>query len=333
MNVASFSAVRMRIILLLSVLLFTLKGNAQSYNFESAVVSGMVPLPAHPHDGLPPAFRQIRFVVLQPQRAVFSEPGADMQRDDSRNFSAPAFQVDRKVCDPKNPHSRTCRLKFFSAFAQSFELLSIDMIGDMAMDPFERGKFVYAIRNGQFWSKYWKTLQNFRYTHWNDDDSIKTTWIGHPMEGAALEFIWIQNNPKISSLQFENTRRYWNSRLWAMLPSTLFSAEWLLGPLSESAIGNQGINYYHYKADHNKWTNGTGYADFVVTPIGGLLWSIGEDWLDLHVVKKFKAKHRNWALLVLVSSITPTKSEANLLRFKAPWYRDYEHLPAGMPAD
>jgi len=207
------------------------------------------------------------------------------------------------------------------------------MVSDMAMDPIQRGKFVYAITNGQFWNNYWKTLQNFRYTHWNDDDSIKTTWIGHPMEGAALEFIWIQNNPKVSSLQFENTKRYWNSRLWAMLPSTLFSAEWLLGPLSESAIGNQGINYYHYKADHNKWTNGTGYADFVVTPIGGLLWSIGEDWLDLHVVKKFKAKHRNWALLVLVSSITPTKSEANLLRFKAPWYRDYEHLPAGMPAD
>ncbi|OLC92130.1 MAG: hypothetical protein AUH86_19610 [Acidobacteria bacterium 13_1_40CM_4_58_4] len=30
-----------------------------------------------------------------------------------------------------------------------------------------------------------------------------------------------------------------------MLPSTLFSAEWLLGPLSESAMGNQGINYYY----------------------------------------------------------------------------------------
>lgn len=333
MNVASFSAVRKRIFLLLGVLLCSLKGNAQSYDFESVMVAGMPSLAARTHDGLPPAIRQIRFDVIQPHRAVSSETGANMQRDDSKNFSAPAFQMERKGCDPKNPHSRACRLKFFSAFAQSFELLSIDMVSDMAMDPIQRGKFAYAITNGQFWRNYWKTLQNFRYTHWNDDDSIKTTWIGHPMEGAALEFIWIQNNPKVSRLQFENTKRYWNSRLWAMLPSTLFSAEWLLGPLSESAIGNQGINYYHYKTDHNKWTNGTGCADLVITPIGGLLWSVGEDWLDLHVVKKFKAKHRNWALLGLVSTLTPTKSEANLLRFKAPWYRDYEHQPARMPAD
>jgi hypothetical protein len=333
MKATSFSAVRVRIILLLSVLLCSLKGNAQSCNFESAAVPGMAPLPSHPEVGFPPTPGHIRFVGLPPQRVVFSEIGADMQRDDSRNFSASAFQVNREACDPKNPHSRDCRLKFFSAFAQSFELLSIDMVSDMAMDPIQRGKFVHAVTHGQFWNNYWKTLQNFRYTHWDDDDSIKTTWIGHPMEGAALEFIWIQNNPKVSGLQFENTRRYWNSRLWAMLPATLLSAEWLLGPLSESAIGNQGIGYYHYKADHNKWTNGTGYADLVVTPIGGLLWTVGEDWLDLHVVKKFKAKHRNWALLALVSSITPTKSEANLLRFKAPWYRDYEQLPAERPAD
>jgi hypothetical protein len=333
MNVTSFSAVWVRIILLLSVLLCSLKGNAQSYNFESVGVSGTAPLPAHSADGLPPALRQIRFVGLQPQPAVLSETRVHMQRDDSRNFSAPAFQVDRKGCDLKNPHSRACRLKYFSAFAQSFELLSIDMAGVMAMDPIGRANFVQAITHGQFWSNYWKTLQNFRYMHWNDDDSIQTTWIGHPMEGAGLEFIWIQNNPKVNSLQFENTRRYWNSRLWAMLPSTLFSAEWLLGPLSESAIGNQGIGYYHYKAHHNKLTNGTGCVDFYITPIGGLLWSVGEDWLDLHVVKKFKAKHRNWALRLLVSTITPTKSEANLLRFKAPWYRDYEHLPAGLPAD
>lgn len=32
------------------------------------------------------------------------------------------------------------------------------------------------------------------------------------MEGVALEFIWTQNSPKVTSFQFENTKRYWSTR-------------------------------------------------------------------------------------------------------------------------
>lgn len=71
----------------------------------------------------------------------------------------------------------------------------------------------------------------------------------------------------------------------------------------------------------------------VITPIDGLLWSVGEDWLDLCTVKMFRAKHRNWVLLGLVFTIAPTKCEAKLLRFKARRYLDCKHQPAGMPAD
>lgn len=230
----------------------------------------------------------------------------------------------------ENPHSKTCRVRFLKAIVQSFIFLGIETAGNLAQDPGVRETTVYNISSGHFWSGYWKTLQNFRYTVWNDDDTLLTTYVGHPLMGAEIEFIWIQNNPKIRALEFQNSKTYWKSRLWAMMPSALFSAEWLLGPLSESSMGNQGRWYYHDKTAH-AWTNGTGFQDFVITPVGGLLWSVGEDWLDLHVGKRIRLKYKNPGMRLISALVTPTKSGANVLRFKTPWYRDSEQEgPSGI---
>src|SRR6266849_5262449 len=73
------------------------------------------------------------------------------------------------------------------------------------------------------------------------------SYIGHPMMGAETEFIWIQNNPRYSEIEFSSTKSYWKSRLWATIPSTIYRFEWLLGSISESSMGNQGST--------TTWTN------------------------------------------------------------------------------
>lgn len=252
--------------------------------------------------------------------------------DGTTAFVGSGYRTADKVCRPEaDPRAKASRVKIIPAMWQSFQFLSIQLGVDLAMDPIERGKLVNAIDQGQFWSRYWKTLQNFRYNHYSDDDSIKTTYIGHPMMGAETEFIWIQNNPRYSEIEFANTKSYWKSRLWATIPTTIYSFEWLLGPLSESAMGNQGIDYYYYKAAHKR-TNSTGYADFI-TPVGGLLWAAGEDWLDLHAGKKMRRRRTNPGMLLLSSLVTPVKSGASILRYKPPWDRDSEHHSSIEPQD
>jgi hypothetical protein len=226
-------------------------------------------------------------------------------------------------CTSSDLHSPECRVKFFPAVGETFEFLSICMLVDAAMDSHLRDSFTFDMSHGVFWRNYFKTLEHFRYSNYNDDDSVLTTYLGHPMQGSVYDFVWIENNPRIRALEFSNTKQYWNSRLWAMIPCTFFSVEWLLGPLSESSIGNQGYGSYYDPIIHGR-TNGTGFGDFVITPIGGFLWTVGEDWLDLHVGKRMRARSRSKGTLFLSALVTPTKSGAKILQFQAPWSRDYD---------
>ena len=229
----------------------------------------------------------------------------------------------KPICTAEDPHARACRYHWRAAFEESAAFLGIEIAGYLKIDKGTWGVVKQDFDNGDFWSNYFKTLENFRYNHWNDDDAWRTTWIGHPMSGSFVEFIWIQNAPKAAGLKYGKSWPYWKSRFLAMIPSAIYSAQWLLGPVSESSFGNEGLYYYINHA--GKYSNGTGYCDLVVTPFGGLLWSVAEDLADLHFASKIRARTRNPFLLFASSFITPTKSGANLLRLKAPWYRDPDY--------
>ena len=58
---------------------------------------------------------------------------------------------------------------------------------------------------------------------WNDGDSIKVNYIGHPMEGAIAGYIEVQNDPRGRELQISRNRQYWNSRFRAFLWETVYS--------------------------------------------------------------------------------------------------------------
>ena len=69
--------------------------------------------------------------------------------------------------------------------------------------------------------------------------------------------------------------------------------------------------------------------DFFITPIGGLAWNVGEDAIDRFILSHVRHARRNKWLLLASSLTTPGKSAANIARFRAPYYRDYDLETAG----
>jgi hypothetical protein len=56
--------------------------------------------------------------------------------------------------------------------------------------------------------------------------------------------------------------------------------------------------------------------------VGGLAWTLTEDFLDRHVVRTVERKTGNPIALTLVQLLTPSRGFSNVLRFNPPWYRD-----------
>jgi hypothetical protein len=192
----------------------------------------------------------------------------------------------------------------------------------------------HLLLNKPYWSDYWASLQQFNMHRWNDGDSIKVNYIGHPMEGAIAGYIEVQNDPRGRELRFSRNRDYWNSRFRAFLWETVYSTYWETGPTGETAIFNQGGFTYPIGCKKNdlaceataKYTNNTGWVDFVITPIIGTLWLLGEDTIDRYVSDPLVERHPNaFGIKLVRASLNPPASLANILRGHFPWWRDYEH--------
>jgi hypothetical protein len=196
----------------------------------------------------------------------------------------------------------------------------------------------HILLNKPFWSDYWASLGQFNMRRWNDGDSFKVNYIGHPMEGAIAGYIEVQNDPRGRSERMGDGRAYWVSRERAFWWSLLYSTQWEIGPIGETSIFNQGGFTYPIRCDKDPaspnycklptatYTNNTGWVDFIVTPIVGTLLLIGEDTIDRYITDPLVEKHpRAFGYKVMRSGLNPTRSLANMLRGRYPWYRDYEH--------
>lgn len=200
----------------------------------------------------------------------------------------------------------------------------------MAADAEDR----HILLNKPFWSDYWASLSQFNMGRWNDGDSFIVNYIGHPAQGAVSGYIEAQNDPRGRDVRFANDRRYWNSRFRAFLWATAYSTEFEIGPISEASIFNQGGYTYPLGCkEHDRgcektarYTNNTGWVDFIVTPIGGSLFMIAGDAADRYIFDPLIARHpHSFRYKVLRSSVNMPRSLANLLAGRVPWYRDYEH--------
>lgn len=189
--------------------------------------------------------------------------------------------------------------------------------GLIATDPEVRQETFH----GNWFSKYHDSLVASRFNHWNDGDPFFVNNVGHPMQGAVVGFIYVQNDPRAMTLELSRSSAYWKSRLRAMAWAAAYEVQWELGPVGEAGLGFEGRQWYVSATTHG-WTNGAGWTDFVMSPTGGFVWMVGEDALDKKVISRLEQKSRNPLYLLALSALNPNRSVANLMRFKMPWYRD-----------
>ncbi|HKG46718.1 MAG TPA: hypothetical protein VKB02_08330 [Pyrinomonadaceae bacterium] len=94
--------------------------------------------------------------------------------------------------------------------------------------------------------------------------------------------------------------------------SAAWSTQFEIGPISQASIGNVGL--------HGKQT----YVDLVVTPVAGVGVLILEDFLDKHLIHLIEQRNSGNFFIKVVSRmlLNPSRTAANLMRFKTPWFRD-----------
>lgn len=162
---------------------------------------------------------------------------------------------------------------------------------------------------GPFFRDYWESVKGVR--GWSDGNKFFTNYIAHPMQGSMTGFIYAQNHDRVKKQIFNESKQYWKDRATALLWSAAWSTNWEIGPISQSTLGNVGL--------YGK----QGYVDLVITPTVGTAWMITEEALDRYIIRH--AEGNLAARIILRTVLNPTRSVANVLRFKKPWYRDRAH--------
>jgi hypothetical protein len=255
-----------------------------------------------------------------------------VERGMSREIEMMPVDLDMPSPNPAQPSAAEEPYHWKGLLLQSFGFIMLeDAVRVITSDQHDR----HILLNKPFWSDYWASLQQWNMRRWNDGDSIPVNYIGHPMQGAISGYIQIQNDPRGRDLKISRDHRYWKSRGRAFLWATAFSVQQKIGPFGETAVFNAGGFTYPIgcpphdilcqNAD-TRYTNNTGWVDFIITPIVGTLWLLGQDTMDRYVTDRLVEQHpKTFGYKALRSGLNPTRSLANMLRGTYPWYRDYEH--------
>lgn len=166
-----------------------------------------------------------------------------------------------------------------------------------------------ALKHGAFFRDYANSVKSLH--GWDDGGKVFTNYLAHPMQGSLTGFIYVQNSPKERKLEFNESPAYWRSRLKALVWTAAWSTQFELGPISQAAIGNVGLQ--------GKQT----WVDIVITPTFGTAMLIGEDAIDRFIIKRIERHTSNRYVKILARVfLNPTRNFSNLLRFQEPWYRD-----------
>src|SRR5215469_5684552 len=218
--------------------------------------------------------------------------------------------------------------------AQSFFFNVFESAWRMASD----NQIRFLVARKPFWRDYIASIHQFNMGRWNDGDDFLVNYIGHPLQGSVSSYIEIQNDPTGRQQEISATRDYWMSRFKGFLWATAFSVHSEISPLGEAGIGNEGgwtypVNCHRPCARWNpktmKSTNNTGWVDFIITPTVGTLWVLAEDTLDRFISDRVQGDRRTAPFpLILRGALSPSRTMANAMRLKAPWYRDFQH---GLP--
>jgi hypothetical protein len=221
------------------------------------------------------------------------------------------------------PKSDKFNLK--GAFIQTFNVNLLFHVWRVAFDPGLR----YNVAHKPFWHDYGASFKGYDMSNWGDGDDFVVNDIGHPLEGAVFGRVFLQNSPR-SNVVIGMHRDYWISRLKAMGWATAWSVQLELGPVSETSFGNQGgftyvpgcgvylscVNNPEYRKPP---TTNTGWTDFIVTPLVGTAWILGEDTIDKYIVSPIAEHHRILGGRILRSALEPSRSFAAIFAGRFPW--------------
>jgi len=215
---------------------------------------------------------------------------------------------------------------------ESFAFFGVENTQRLFADSYLRE----LLANKPYWHDYIASVGQWNWRRWDDGDDFLVAYIAHPLQGSVTEFIEIQNSPRHRGDRINDGKAYWKGRMQSMLWATTFSFDQKIGPLGETAIGNEGgytyvdgCSYYCSKYFDNpsayKVTNNTGWVKLVSTPVVGTVWTVMEDALD-HFVSDRVQGDRIHAIFpkILRGSLNPAHTMANLLRWRIPWYRDWQ---------
>jgi hypothetical protein len=182
--------------------------------------------------------------------------------------------------------------------------------------------------SGPFVRDWFDTVSVYHFDNWNDGGKFATSYMAHPAQGATAAAIFWQNNDSVRfSEQDFRSAAYRVALLQAFAFATLDAVLWKVGPLSESSIGNVGLPVHWWDRDcralHIPCIARTGVSDMVMNEVGGTAMTIGFQWLDKHLQKRIESHVRCRFLINTTRTLTyPPQSLANIVRFRAPWFRD-----------
>lgn len=189
----------------------------------------------------------------------------------------------------------------------------------LATEPSTRAEL-----KGRFWGDYFDSVLG--YGGWGDGDPFMVNYIGHPLEGSVAGYIYLQNDDRSRDLAFGKSGAYWKSRLKATAWGAAFSLQFEFGPLSEGSIGNVG------REPRRDGGSYMGNVDLFITPIMGFGWMVAEDALDRYAIIGIERRTRNRVVRALARGfLSPSRSFANMMRGKPPWFRD--DRPLRRPAE
>jgi hypothetical protein len=167
---------------------------------------------------------------------------------------------------------------------------------------------------GKFWPEYFDSVHVPQ--RWGDKDHWQVNYIGHAISGGAFTRIWMEQREQ----KAKNKTEYFKSMGRALIWTTLWSIQYEIGPASEASIGNVGMN-----------PDDVGWNDFIWTPIGGMLWTMGEDAIDKYALTWID-KHVPFMMAKAAARmiLNPSRMLANIGMNRTPWSR-YERTMMGEP--
>lgn len=222
-------------------------------------------------------------------------------------LSAPLFAADdgsdsNRILPQKPPEEG---IRWGPLMNESLFFLGVEHAYRFAAEPFTRERL-----SGKFFEDWGASIGNLH--GWGDGDPFIINYVGHPMEGAVTGYLFVQNDSKYQKTEFGRNRAYWKSRLRATAFSFASSEFFEIGLISEASLGN-AQQYFPQQ----------GLVDHAITPVVGLVWMIGEDWLDRDVIRRFEEHTSNpYVKLLVRAGLNPARSMANAMRIELPWHRD-----------